>query len=563
MTRRKIQLLSWVLAATLWVPARAGSILDSKHNLSLSGPGSAKSTAEDRVCLFCHTPHRARTDTSYLWNRNDSTARYIPYSSSTLHATVGQPSGASKLCLSCHDGTIAMGAMVSEPQEIPFQGGIRFMPEGGAKLGTDLSDDHPVSFTYDGSIARGKGGLLDPSALPPPVRLDASGQLQCTACHDPHDDTYGKFLVMSNQFSGLCLSCHQPEGWSESVHASSSAPWTGADTAYATVAETGCKICHVPHSAGGRERLLRHAFEEDNCLACHNGTVASADIGRELNRPYGHRVQATVGVHDAAEDFAAGRVPTHVECADCHNPHRVQSTAGNDAGAGAVAGPNAGVSGIDIGGQPVPWAQYRYEICFKCHGDNTVGTTLPIPRQIDQLNTRIEFDPAGPSYHPVAAAGVNPDVPSLLSPYTTSSIISCTDCHNTSDPAGASGPHGSAYPHILGKRYETRDNLPESAAAYELCYTCHSRSSILGDQSFKDHKKHIVGAKTPCAVCHDPHGIDAGKGDPISNSHLINFDVTVVQPDRQGRLYFEDLGRYAGQCYLSCHGKEHGPKDYP
>jgi len=206
----------------------AASIVDTVHNLSVSGPGPIKSTTEDEICVFCHTPHKARRDVPYLWNRADSTVNYTTYASSTLFAAVGQPTGASKMCLSCHDGTIALGAVLTRPAEIPFAGGIRFLPPGPSRLGTDLSDDHPVSFVYDSGLAAANGELVDPSALPPEVRLDRTDLLQCTACHDPHDDTYGDFLVMDNIFSALCIACHDRTNWDLSAHAISTATWNGA-----------------------------------------------------------------------------------------------------------------------------------------------------------------------------------------------------------------------------------------------------------------------------------------------------------------------------------------------
>ena len=193
-------------------PVSSSSILETKHNLSISGPGPVKSTTEGEVCIFCHAPHHARRDIPYLWNRSDSTVNYIPYQSSTLHATVGQPTGASKLCLSCHDGTVALGALLTRPDEVPFAGGIRFIPEGRAKLGTDLSDDHPISFVFDSALAASNPELADPVGMPPQVKLDKNKELQCTACHDPHKDDYGRFLVMPNQYSGLCTTCHDKDG---------------------------------------------------------------------------------------------------------------------------------------------------------------------------------------------------------------------------------------------------------------------------------------------------------------------------------------------------------------
>ncbi|PKL52179.1 MAG: hypothetical protein CVV37_02465 [Nitrospira bacterium HGW-Nitrospira-1] len=544
-----------------------GGILDTKHNLSMAGPGPIKSTTEGEVCIFCHTPHNARRDIPYLWNRSDTTQNYITYESSTLHATVGQPTGASKLCLSCHDRTVALGALLTRPQEIPFAGGLRFMPDGPTRLGTDLSDDHPVSVVYDSSLAGVNLELADPSGLTQQVKLDKNKELQCTACHDPHNNSYGKFLVTSNQNSGLCITCHDKDGWLTTSHSTSNKQWNGSGTnpwprtPYSTVSQNGCENCHMPHTAGGHQRLLNYSFEEDNCLVCHNGNAASKNIENELIKPYGHFVQNYAGIHDPVEDFTSGSVQKHVECVDCHNPHWSDGTT---ASAPNITGPLKGVKGINAGGQQIPVSTNSYEICFKCHADYNVITTLPVTRQIAQLNTRLEFDPSNPSYHPIETQGVNPNVPSLLPPYTTTSKIYCADCHNNDNALGPKGPHGSINKYLLAQNYTTTDNTGESPTAYALCYKCHSRASILGDQSFKGpngHWFHIM-ENAPCSACHDAHGISSTQGNLINNRHLINFDTTIVHPDNQGRLYFEDLGTFTGRCYLSCHGEVHMPKSY-
>jgi predicted CXXCH cytochrome family protein len=549
----------------------AGSIVDTPHNLSVSGPGLIKSTTEEEICIFCHTPHRARRDIPFLWNREDTTVNYTTYESSTLYASVGQPSGASKMCLSCHDGTIALGALISVPNEIPFVGGIRYMPEGPSKLGTDLSDDHPVSFLYDSSLAISNGELVDPANLPQEVKLEEPGLLQCTSCHDPHDNDHGKFLVMPNAFSALCVTCHDRVGWYSSIHANSSATWNGGGpdpwphTSYNTVSENGCENCHRPHGAGGHERLLNYLFEEDNCLPCHNGNVASKDIEAELIKTYAHPVQDYVGVHDPTEDFT-GPVGIHVECSDCHNPHRTNDTP--SPGAPFISGALEGVKGINSSGEPVAEATYLYEVCYKCHGDNNVLSSSDIPRQIQQINVRLEFDQTNPSYHPIENIGRNPNVPSLLQPYNTNSKIFCTDCHNSDDNPnnggfGPYGPHGSINQYLLERNYSTEDYTIESSYAYALCYKCHDRGSILNDESFSKHKKHVVKKKTPCSVCHDPHGINSSQGTFTNNSHLINFDISIVQPENQtGEIIFEDLGTFTGQCTLRCHGKNHYQKSY-
>jgi predicted CXXCH cytochrome family protein len=557
-------LLIHVILAFIGTDVFGDNIRITKHNLSVGGPGKIKASEETRVCIFCHTTKKKRKNIPFLWNRKQKEVFYKPYQSSTLSSTVGQPTGSSRVCLSCHDGTIALGAIISRKREIPFKGGIRFIPaQRPSRLGTDLSDDHPVSFMYHAGLVAKNNELVDPSLLPAQVKLDKTGQLQCTSCHNPHDDVHGKFLVMSNKYSALCTTCHRMDGWTTSAHFESNARWNsqGADpwpmSDYETVEENGCENCHRPHSAGRHERLLNYEFEEDNCLVCHNGNVASTNIEAEQSKRYRHSVQDYTGIHDAAEDLETFEVPKHVECEDCHNPHQANlqpSVTGSK-----LSGANKGVSGVTTGGQKGAVAQNLFEICFKCHADSNVLNAFPITRQIDQLNTRLEFDLGNPSYHPVVAPGVNPDVPSLLPTIPVDSIISCTDCHNTDNPDGPKGPHGSNYEFLLERNYDTADYTTESSQSYALCYKCHSRTSILNDESFSQHKKHIVDQKTPCAVCHDPHGVSNLQGNSFNNSHLINFQLDVVLPDTYEELYFEDLGRFSGQCLLICHSIEHDP----
>src|SRR4051812_15204471 len=140
-------LITFLLIPTLSVRA-AESVISSKHNLSVSGSGDIHATMESEICIFCHTPHRA-TAAQPLWNHTLSDATYTPYNSSTIKAAVGQPSGSSKLCLSCHDGTVALGMVNSRSRPIEMRNGVTTLASGSTRIGTDLSDDHPVSFTYD------------------------------------------------------------------------------------------------------------------------------------------------------------------------------------------------------------------------------------------------------------------------------------------------------------------------------------------------------------------------------------------------------------------------------
>ena len=99
-------------------------------------------------------------------------------------------------------------------------------------------------------------------------------------------------------------------------------PWP--HTGYTNVAENACENCHNPHNAGNKLRLMNRLAEENNCLACHNGNVASTNMIAQLAKPYLHNVYGYNLEHDAAEGALA--LSMHVECEDCHNPHAVNQT---------------------------------------------------------------------------------------------------------------------------------------------------------------------------------------------------------------------------------------------
>jgi len=168
--------------------------------------GSEAWNPSGKICIVCHTPHNADTSVSDapLWNHAVTAATFSLYSSPTFDSGPAvQPAGASKLCLSCHDGTIAVDSFGGAT-------GTDFIG-GGALIGTDLSDDHPVSFTYVTEV-----GLYDPttapSGLPGGTTVAAdmlfAGQVECASCHDVHDDSNGEFLRKPNDGSALCLTCH-------------------------------------------------------------------------------------------------------------------------------------------------------------------------------------------------------------------------------------------------------------------------------------------------------------------------------------------------------------------
>ena len=233
------------------------------HNLSTSADSTYGnvyvSDNETQVCVFCHTPHGGSLD-GPLWNRSTPGTSYTHYNSASLSSYL-QGLGVNRavekeslLCLSCHDGSIAINSLINTSNSVPLPthfggqsitipiGFSAFGPVPGPQVGAsladlsshgDLSDDHPISFKYksvhdlnstefkDISTAEGNGVRFFPLNA-----SDADKRVECSSCHDPHvmydplyqlngtttnpnaDEEYRPFLITSNAGSALCLACH-------------------------------------------------------------------------------------------------------------------------------------------------------------------------------------------------------------------------------------------------------------------------------------------------------------------------------------------------------------------
>jgi len=132
------------------------NVRETKHNLAANT--DTQSTGTTEVCVFCHTPHGGRTDVAGggapLWNRAlPSGTGYQNYTSPNFDneqgtLTVG-PKGVSLACLSCHDGTIALDALINAPGSGGFVVGNR---DGSA-----ISSDPNINFS-GGGVDGGTGG---------------------------------------------------------------------------------------------------------------------------------------------------------------------------------------------------------------------------------------------------------------------------------------------------------------------------------------------------------------------------------------------------------------------
>lgn len=236
-------------AVSSWAKGDA-DVAKTIHNMSVSAPYIYYRSTETQICIFCHTPHGGVLN-GPLWNRSMATSAWSHYNSASLSsAIVGDDravSDESMLCMACHDGSISVfhlinqsalgmpklkdwGTGSSDVPIMPMPGGLPGAMIGGseAKPGGfgDLSDDHPISFSYTAVLAGGgygagqaKDGQLRPVDqaeiyLGEGVRFfGGDKRVECSSCHDPHvdyetDQRYRPFLIRPNDGSKLCLACH-------------------------------------------------------------------------------------------------------------------------------------------------------------------------------------------------------------------------------------------------------------------------------------------------------------------------------------------------------------------
>ncbi len=233
------------LGALLITPAMVqAGIVGSPHDFS-GEAWNVKPSDQNSVCGTCHTPHHGDSAVVPLWahgTTDGSGGGWKMYNNANvpvanLQATVdAQPAGPSKACLSCHDGTVAVNQYGGA-----VQGGSPYFITNSAKLGTDLTHTHPISLTYDNTVA-GIGTGKDKWLYNPDTRnvlqpdsglfvtdndmtvngflLGGKHRLECTSCHDVHNqvgtpfdkDLNPKLVKIVGTQAGkgslLCRSCH-------------------------------------------------------------------------------------------------------------------------------------------------------------------------------------------------------------------------------------------------------------------------------------------------------------------------------------------------------------------
>ena len=505
--------LSSVPAGT---PTAGGRVVPERDASSAAVGGT------DEVCVFCHTPHAATNDQGHsapLWNRSLANGNYSLYQSTTIDAVLAGPGGSSKLCLSCHDGTIALGKInvlggIAGP-DVPVvgtatAGGRLAVNDTGftRNLGTDLGNDHPISFAYDDVLSDADGELAAPADLPVGaraghgVRLEA-GRVQCGTCHDPHlldadllqmalpggAPTSSKFIRASlKRFqtgshpigvnfvegqSQICLACHRKLGWAFSAHANS----VVADEQYGVVPGTepaalqrefpaglpvwraACLNCHDTHTVRGAPRLLREG-STDNLAG--GGSPAIEETCYQCHRPAAERIvgAGTGTLPDIRTDFTTAGNRTMPILRDGHDL----------AAAGECAG---GRCGKDLLETPERLAT-RHAECSDCHNPHRIIRSMNgLPGELGLVNT--SSDSRASHRHEVGHSnvisgalrgswGVEPEYPAASFHVLPSNFVV-----KRGDPGGSALSDAA-------QSYVTRE--------YQICLRCHSNYGYADDNAY-------------------------------------------------------------------------------
>jgi len=348
---------------------------------------------------------------------------------------------------------------------------------------------HPVNKPVDGHPA-----LLDSSR----ARLSTSGKIICQSCHTPHAAPGKKLLVMHNERSQLCGSCHSDRAARDAVdaarlhtHPVNVVPREARvpETLVKKGSRKGpggtliCQTCHKPHKATPATKLLVASNRNSSlCVSCHRNQ-RRVEGGKHDMRllPEGRRKSA------GGTDLEGGA------CGACHVPH-------------AGKGPKMWARKLAKGGDPMA------ATCLSCHskggiaGKHTPGPySHPVGVDVARLGHRVAL----------------PTFTSLGIKLTNSNrgVVTCASCHNPHqwDPAH---PDKSAKPGTPGdasNSFLRKANVGDNA----LCKSCHKDKWLVKGTDHDmtkmapDSRNRTGQAPRRAGVCGSCHLAHKGRGRPM------------------------------------------------
>jgi predicted CXXCH cytochrome family protein len=232
----------------------------AQANNGMGGYNATPADSLNRICIFCHAPHNAyklspangsvaqgagagltapdQYDYLPLWNHTlpAPTVYSMYYAGPGAPQTGAQaqqslnnqvPGSVSLLCLSCHDGSVAVNSYGNADQKTTSISTGTATIGAGYVIGKDgvLQNHHPIGFSY-GTVQAADAGLRPSStnmnvvslALTQKISdhlyasraLGKNDTMECGTCHSVHNtgNSGETLLWRSDKNSELCLTCH-------------------------------------------------------------------------------------------------------------------------------------------------------------------------------------------------------------------------------------------------------------------------------------------------------------------------------------------------------------------
>lgn len=427
-------------------------------------------------CFFCTVSASADTCST-----NDCHADMVTFQ--FAHAALEEDG-----CFSCHEQV--------QDQHPLAQGASFKLLEDGAKLCYQCHDRFGKKLTIHDPVKDGS----------------------CTDCHNPHGSNEGRFLLpVAHSQTDLCLNCHDPEAFSQTV-------------IHGPTASGACTQCHDPHEANNPVLLKRS--RQKTCTGCHEEMAEGM-----ANSPV---------IHKAVEETS---------CTSCHNPHSAPAAKLLQKDIEELCMDCHGDIGRKVKKAKIKHAAlYREEKCSACHA--THFSIYPgLLKQSEQdvclsCHGKDDYKKSKPLKN---IAKEIKDKKILHGPLQDGE---CSGCHN---------PHGSDHTRLLRGAYPKSFYFPYSKGSYDFCLECHDKNLLRFPETsiyteFRNGKQNLhylhVSNKykgRSCRACHEPHAADLEK---LMSEEGANFGDWNIPT----RFIKTETG---GSCSPGCHQTYDYDRDKP
>ena len=565
----------------------------------------AREESPKRECAICHI----------MWLTDFKRAgveTLIPYDPRPVVDTGRQDVvSTERMCFSCHDGFVLdsrfvweerqhlhpVGVKPSQDVKVPIVDGKQVLPlndDGKVYCGTCHSahgvewdnKESPIFLRAENINSglcvlchsnRAKGAVSGnhPLHSKPPTHPDAllaaGGQLGnkggviCQSCHRVHGSRQKKLLVLPNDQSGLCTTCHAAKRRIlGSRHDMAAMGIDAPNIRNQQAAHAGvCSACHVPHKAAGprlwaRQRPAGMDMISSLCRSCHRPDgpahekiigpnshpvdvpVSRVGIVAELER-WRSRLPALTGLAppvplpliDARGNHA--KRDGKVTCVACHDPHQWAPDTEPQADA-AMA--NADPRELEGDGR-TSFLRLPHDgenrLCSNCHRDKPAVQfskhNLDLTA-VDAVNVsgRTVADNGACSACHLPHNGRGPRMWARQPAAKPGIEGLCTSCHEKGAPAAKKLTGRHSHPVHVGL-----DRLPQSVDPGLPLFTAS------GDRPGED-----APGEVDCATCHDPHVWDVAHPDSRAGARAE------VEGDGRNSFLRQALGTDSALC-VKCH----------